>query len=655
MARTETEAPLTGPSDADAARREVEERLRESEARQRAIVDATPECVKIVGADGRLCYMNRAGLRMIDARWEEADGIDVAEVVAPHHRAEWLRNHARVCAGEPVSWEFDVVGLAGTRRRMETHAVPLPGPDGALQQLAVTRDVTERREAEERLRQSEALLAAFMKNAPVGMYLKDADGRYLLLNPEMGKVFGRPVEEVVGRTAAELFGPEEAAMIAGHDRRIMETGRARSVEEHLPGHDSYEWSMVLRFPVSLAGERPTRIGGFDIDVTERKRTELELARSRDMLHQSEKMTALGSLLAGVSHELNNPLSVVLTLSQLLEAQLAGTPLAERAGKIADAAGRCAKIVGSFLAMARQKAPARARVDLNDVVRSALDLAGFALRAADVAVVRELDPDLPAVEADGDQLAQVVLNLLVNAQHALEEKSGERVLTVRTEADRRRRTVSLSVGDNGPGVPLELRRRVFEPFFTSKPQGRGTGIGLTISLGLVEAHGGTLRLADPQGEGACFVIELPVATARMEREEAGALIDPSPGTGSALVVDDDPEVGDALAELLTREHYRVQVARSGAEAQTFLAERRFDVVLSDLRMPGLDGRALLEWIERERPDQVERLAFVTGDTLGAATSGFLARAGRPVLEKPFSGEALRRLLAELRRPGLDAAA
>ncbi|SEJ66922.1 PAS domain S-box-containing protein [Sphingomonas sp. OV641] len=635
----------------------AERARRESEARQRAIVEATPECVKIVAEDGTLLYMNGAGLRMIDAEPEQASGLHVPALVAADHRARWMEQHRRVCAGEAAAWEFDVVGLQGNRRRMETHAVPLPAPDGTMQQLAVTRDVTERHAAEERLRASEALLAGFMKNAPVGMYLKDAEGRYLMLNPEMAKVFGRPIDEVIGRTAAELFGAEQATMIAAHDRRILERRMPERVEEFLPDLDAYGWSLVVRFPVLVEGEQ-ARIGGFDIDLSERKRAEAELARSREMVFQSEKLTALGSLLAGVSHELNNPLSVILTLSQLLEAQAQGTPLGERAAKIRAAAGRCARIVQSFLAMARQKAPVRTRVDANELIHAALDLASYGLRTAGIEVVQRLDPALPPLDVDSDQLSQVLLNLIVNAQHALEESDGTRTLVISTEAvgahgnDRRRGMVRITVADNGPGVPAEIRHRIFEPFFTSKPQGVGTGIGLAFSLGVVEAHGGTLRLVEdaPWRQGACFVAELPAATGAMPKVAAPSPIVPPNDRASALVVDDDRDVGEALAELLADEGYDVELACSGQEAKTRLCQRRYDAVLSDLRMPDMDGRALFDWMTDQLPDQLARLAFVTGDTLGASSRSFLARAGRPVLEKPYDMESLRGLLHALHAPG-----
>ena len=755
---------------AETARRTSEDRLRQSEAQLRAIVDATPECVKVVAPDGSIDHMNAAGMRMLEAD-SNVIGSNVLGVIAPEHRDLWRENHRRVCAGESLVWEFDVIGLKGRRRRMETHAVPLRNASGEVQQLAVSRDVTERRaaqvalaeseerfrrvietahegiwlvdaqggtlfvndrmasllgttrdemqgkpvldycfpedldaarerignnlagrreqfefrfrksdgsalpvlaastplhdgdgrvigavgmfsdlterkRAEEKLRDSQTLLAAFRNNAPIGMYMKDADGRYLMLNPEMEKVFGKPVEEVLGRTAGDLFGPEEAAMISASDREVLRTGQPRSVEEFLPGHEEYAWSLVVRFPIVLQDGEPTRIGGFDIDISDLKRAEAELQRSREALYQSEKLTALGSLLAGVSHELNNPLSVVLTLSELLQQKATGTPFAERAAKIHAAAARCGKIVQTFLAIARQKAPVRSRVDVNELIKGALELTGYSLRTGGIRVVEDLMPKLPAIEADPDQLAQVLVNLLVNAQHALLERDNDRILTVRTAAGAKQRSVRIEVEDNGPGVAPEIRRRIFDPFFTSKPLGQGTGIGLTFSLGVVEAYGGSLRLDDPPGGGARFIIELPASAEAIRAAAEGSSAELHTRCGRALVIDDEPDLGDALAEMLSDEGYKVDVLRSGEEAKQLLASHDYDAILSDLRMPGVDGPALLDWLEEHHPGKVDRLAFITGDTLGPTAARFLERARRPTLEKPFDLADLRRLLTEL---------
>jgi CheY-like chemotaxis protein len=207
-------------------------------------------------------------------------------------------------------------------------------------------------------------------------------------------------------------------------------------------------------------------------------------------------------------------------------------------------------------------------------------------------------------------------------------------------------LEIDVLDNGPGVPPELQRRIFEPFFTTKPQGSGTGIGLSFSMGVVEAHGGALSLADTSPEGSCFRLQLPIEpkASMTEPEQALALTDAAP-RGAAVVVDDEADLADALARMLRAEGYEVTTAASGREARALLANRDVDLIVSDIRMPEMDGPALFAWLQSERPELAARVAFVTGDTLGVDAVRFLARSGRPVMEKPFTRASVKRLLAE----------
>ena len=208
-------------------------------------------------------------------------------------------------------------------------------------------------------------------------------------------------------------------------------------------------------------------------------------------------------------------------------------------------------------------------------------------------------------------------------------------------------IEIAVADNGPGIPAEVRSRIFDPFFTTKPVGAGTGIGLAVSRGIAEAHGGSLHLEEAPEGGACFVLRLPQARAAealaakgaARRGEAGA----AQPARSALVVDDEPDLAGMLADILSPLGFRCDLAATGAEAQRLLEGRDYDVILCDLRMPDLDGGAFYSWLERARPHLCRRTAFVTGDTLGHAAGGVLARAGRPVLEKPFLPETVRRLV------------
>ncbi len=376
------------------------------------------------------------------------------------------------------------------------------------------------------------------------------------------------------------------------------------------------------------------------ETLERARVEEELARSREALFQAEKLNALGTLLAGVSHELNNPLSIILAQSELLAQDTERTGFATRVAKIRNAAERSARIVQTFLAMARQKQPDWSIVDLNDIVRAAVEIAGYATRASHIAVDLDLVP-LPPLRADGDQLHQVLVNLLINAQQAMERVSGPRRLRIATRLDDGQR-ITLELSDTGPGVPPSLRGRIFEPFFSTKPASAGTGMGLSFSQGIVEAHGGSLELI-ASAVGACFRITLPIA----DDDTAVPVLKTSPTSDTlpkrrALLIDDEPEVAEALADILARLGYRCSRADSGVVARALLEQNWFDLILSDLRMAEEDGVELFRWLEQARPDLASAVAFVTGDTLNAAAAAFLSESGRPFIEKPFTIEAVARL-------------
>jgi len=514
-----------------------------------------------------------------------------------------------------------------------------------------THDLLQRARSEERLAESEALLAAFMENAPLGMHIKDEDGRFIRLNPELAQAMGQSADAMLGRRPAELLPPEVARQLEAIEDSAR-AGELASAEITGPRHDRWRSLLAIVFPIK--GKGRARTAGLTIDLTERKQAEDALARSREALFQTEKLSALGSLLAGVSHELNNPLSIVVAQSVMMERQARGTEIAERAQKVRRAADRCARIVQTFLAMARQKRPERKPVDINAVATAALDLTDYGLRQDRIAVVRDLSPVLPLLSADADQLHQIIVNLIVNAQQAMTGTDpAHRGLTVRTAMGLEAGTVTLEVCDTGPGVPREAARRIFEPFYTTKPQGEGTGMGLSFSLGLAEAHGGRLELVPPRAGkrgGAHFRLTLPLDPAGPVARHGTDLAKPAPaGTRRALVIDDEEEIAEALTDFLSLEGFGCDIATSGAEAKQRLALGHYDLIVSDIRMPGVDGPQLHAWLSQKRPDLIARTGFATGDTLGSGAARFLDEARRPVLEKPFTPEAVRRFVAQLDLP------
>jgi signal transduction histidine kinase len=373
--------------------------------------------------------------------------------------------------------------------------------------------------------------------------------------------------------------------------------------------------------------------------------EAELQRQQAALIQSEKLAAMGSLLAGVAHELNNPLFVVSGRAMMLEAAAGGTPHAAAAQKIRGAADRCVRIVKTFLAMARQNRPQHGVVCLAEVVRSCLDVLDYTLQSGGIRVEIERDSVVPRVLGDADQLHQVLLNLMVNAQQAMAGAEGPRVLRIQMKHRAARRLVEIRVSDTGHGVPSGIRARIFDPYFTTKPMGLGTGVGLSVCLGIVHAHGGTLALDSEARPGATFVVTLPEAASQTMPSEV-----PSTTTRNRsrklLVVDDEADVRDTLCDMLSIAHHEVRSSASGAEALEILARERFDLVISDLRMPGMDGVALYREIIARWPDRAARVVFMTGDALNSAHADFLAEHGKPCIEKPFAPEDIGSMIDQL---------
>jgi PAS domain S-box-containing protein len=494
-----------------------------------------------------------------------------------------------------------------------------------------------------------AVYAAVVASAIDAVIVIDDTGAVVAINPAAEKMFGYVLHEAQGRPIGELIVPEhlKAAHEAGF-ARYRSTGEARvlgrRVEMEARRKDGSHIPVELAITeVKLPDRRLFTANLRDLSAAREAAAEIE--RQRDALHQSEKLAALGSLLAGVAHELNNPLSIVLGQSTMLreEAELRadGESLLARARRIEAAADRCARVVRSFLAIARQRKVEARAVPLAPILDAAIDLMMYGLNSGGITVVRDYESGLPPVMADPDQVQQIVVNLLVNAAQALEEVEGPRriVFSAAKSGD----TLRLVVSDNGPGVPSDHATRIFEPFFTTKPQGTGTGIGLSVSRGLAESQGGTLTLRPPEdGGGAAFELRLPIAGKPPANGRANGTRrrrrSPEPERVlRALVVDDETEIATMLSEIMQNAGYACDVAASGRQAQELVAANGpvYDAVLCDLRMADIDGAALFRWLVANHPALAERTLFVTGDALGPAAGRFLAESRRPVLEKPFA--------------------
>jgi two-component system NtrC family sensor kinase len=353
---------------------------------------------------------------------------------------------------------------------------------------------------------AEQLVGSVIDASLDAVIIAGLDGRILRINPAAEQLFG-PIN---GKTIGESIVP--AAFRVAHERGFahhVATGERKVIGQRLElealNAEGQAIPIEIQIEEILQGDRRV-FAAFIRDLTERKAMEAQAERQRETIHQQEKLAALATLLAGVAHELNNPLAVVLGRASLLEDKLAGTAEERSIHKLREAADRCHRIVKTFLAMAREGTPRRERVALNRLLEGALDFTAYGLRHSQIRVMTQFDAALPDIQGDHDQLVQAFVGILINAQQALESVAGERCLTVSTE--RAGTQVRVTIADNGPGMGAELRARVFEPFFTTREFGAGGGMGLAIARGVFEAHGGKIALGD--GPGCTILVTLPAA-------------------------------------------------------------------------------------------------------------------------------------------------
>ncbi len=392
-----------------------------------------------------------------------------------------------------------------------------------------------------------------------------------------------------------------------------------------------------------------RIEALMRDVSERKKLDDE---TRDIYHQllqAEKMAALGQTISGVAHELNNPLATILSWAERLSQKPAQDDSVRRGLEtILNEAERAARIVRNLLTFARKRQTTRAMVDINHVVRETLALRAYDQRVSNITVLDALAAGLPQVFADGHQVQQVLLNLVINAEQAMLSSHGRGVLVVRSWHDADHESVILEINDDGPGIPEDVQPKIFDPFFTTKDVGQGTGLGLTVAYAIVQEHGGRIRLESLPGRGASFFVELPVSGKLLRPVTARAAAAARPVIGaSVLLVEDESALATAVMDALADEGYLADWASDGDQALARVTAKPYDLVICDLKMPKRDGIAFYKALADSVPAMSKRVLFVTGDVAGTKAEQFLNDSGCRWLAKPFRlGDLLRAVRDEL---------
>ena len=379
-------------------------------------------------------------------------------------------------------------------------------------------------------------------------------------------------------------------------------------------------------------------------LLENARLEAEQKRTEERVQEAGRLASIGELSAGVAHEINNPLTTVLGYSEMLLTQHLPDPIHSRIQTVYYEAQRAAKIVQNLLFFARRSGPEKQLLVLNSVIERALEMKSHDFHLNSIKVITELSPDIPPTTVDEHQIIQVILNVLTNAEQSMQDRSIGQI-TVRSINSEN--GIKISITDDGPGISPSNLRRIFEPFFTTKEVGQGTGLGLSVSYGIVKQHGGDIWAESTEGQGTTFHITLPVVDD--QEIELPPFVSNAPNgktTRHLLIVDDEPSIRDMLRKYLEFERYTVDLAEDGNEAWRKLRTMEYDCILLDLQMPGMNGGELYRLVAESDKSMAGKIIFITGDGGSWDTNEFITTVTNPVLLKPFHLDQLHRQVLEV---------
>jgi PAS domain S-box-containing protein len=662
MNKTQSEPSAQGSSDRSPPVRVDAPPTSSVSGERRRAFDMAVIGMGILALDGRWLSANAALAALVGRDVQEVLALSLEALTHPDDRADDAREIARLLHGDIAVSERDKRMLQRSGEPVwvrQQVTVSYDNGGRPLHLLWQGQDVTPQVRAEAAQRVSDANFRALIERAPE-MTIVHRGGRILYVNPATVAAlrYDDPAE-LLGRDLGDLVLPEERVALAARVETMMSTGEPAPLSEIrlLCRTGETIAAELVGVPVVFDGE--PAVASMARDVTARKEMQAHLV-------QTDRLVALGTLAAGVAHEINNPLTYVMRNLELVAglmraradehrkgAVVSGAAVADMLDELAstmkvalDGADRVAHTVRDLTTFARGESDRRSLLDVRAVLDPVLRLVNNEIRQR-ARVVRDLG-DVPLVEANKAQLGQVFVNLLLNAAQAIPEGSAEAheigVATFTDEAGR----AAIEVRDTGSGIPEDLVGRIFEPFFTTKPMDLGTGLGLSICHGIVSALGGEITVRSAPGAGSVFRVSIPAASVSRQRAAPGSPLPPpwTPGARKVriLIVDDEPLIGRSLARALDEHEVRA-VVRARDALDAVLAGEVFDVILCDLLMPGMTGMDLHDALTSAAPDQARRMVFMTGGAFTARASAFLERVPNARVEKPLDMPRLRAIVEE----------
>jgi two-component system, cell cycle sensor histidine kinase and response regulator CckA len=581
---------------------------------------------------------------MVGLSLDSGEPVVVRDMAAdPHQYAALLRDHHGVISGLAVPMiargrELGAIGVHARRDRAFTE-----DDVHFVQAVAnVVASAMERAEAEAALHATSARLQAVLDASPGALALKDAEGRITFANPSFEAIFGLPSGGAVGLTAADLAEPDDAAEITAHDRQVMAGGHPVEIERWFRVRGRERRFVVAKFPLLDRTGDVYGLGTLATDITERSELEARLARS-------ERLEAVGQLAGGIAHDFNNLLAVIANYAAFVDEKIdPGSQAAEDVEQILAACRRAGELTRRLLLFSRRRSGNPEVVDLAHAIGETERLLRRTL-GEQIELRTRVAGSLARVEADRGQLEQVLLNLAINARDAM-PGGGELVIAADNAIVAGEPMVRLTVRDTGCGMDQEVLDRAFEPFFTTKEVGEGTGLGLATVYGIVRGARGQIELSSASGSGTTVTVHLPAAVgAPVPEADVDVPREPQPGHGEmVLVVEDKAAVRELTSRILRDGGYHTRGATDGLDALDALESLgEIDVLVTDVVMPGLDGRGLADELRRRRPGLP--VVFVSGYTEDYVVESAREDGATAFVEKPFAGaellEAVRRVLDE----------
>ncbi|MBN1574636.1 MAG: PAS domain S-box protein [Deltaproteobacteria bacterium] len=618
---------------------EANELLQKSEEKYRLLVENLNDVIFNLDAEGNITYMNPVAERIFGYRTEDIIGNSFSKYVHPDDIGGLMGSREETIGGVLNPYEFRMVDKKGSIHHVRTSSRPIKKDSQHVGMIGVLTDITKKRKAEEALRESEGKYRTIINTIEDGYFEVDLKGSFTFFNESMMRMLGYDKEKMLGLNYRKYMTKEIADKVYLTFNEVFRTG--------VPAKNA-DWRLIRKskelidIETSISLKRDDSYGpigffGIARDVTEKKKMEFQLL-------QTEKLSTMGTLMSGVAHELNNPLTSIIGYAQLLSKRDVPDEIKEKLDVILRESIRSSKIVGGLLAFAREHKPERKTININDVLMESIKLREYDLKVSNVDIRTSLSRDLPQTYADPYQLQQVFINLINNARDAIEEQD-QGVLSI--SSYRENDNIVLEFEDTGPGIPEELVNRIFDPFFTTKEAGKGTGLGLSMAYGIIKEHNGTISVESKPGIGTKFIISIPIVkNARPIMDEVKAPIKAPDGVKSILIVEDEASLRDLLYNALTETGYSVEITSTGDEALDILGAKEFDAVISDIKMPGINGKELYLHLQKSHADIADKIIFITGDVLNKETQSFLQNTNNKFIEKPFNVDVLVSMLNEV---------